>query len=62
MLIAAYPHRDIPTVSIEIYYDLLREYDADELTKGVREAIKKCNFFPSIADIRQEIIRHGFVG
>ncbi len=41
--------------TIEIYFEHLSQFDTGMLVKAAEMAIDTCKFFPTIADIREQI-------
>lgn len=47
--------KDLTKEQVEVWYSILGEYDVDSLKSAIKIIIKNNNYFPSIAEVREEI-------
>lgn len=47
--------KDLTKEQVEVWYSILGEYDIDSLKNAVKIIIKNNKYFPSIAEVREEI-------
>lgn len=47
--------KDLTKGQVEVWYSILGEYDIDSLKSAIKIIIKNNNYFPSIAEVREEI-------
>lgn len=55
-LTAAYREK-VEQATVEVYYEALGQYDAEDLGVAIREVIEDIPRFPSVADIRARAVR-----
>jgi hypothetical protein len=54
-LVAAYPHKDTPAATVAIYHEMLSGYEQRDILEAVNRLIPRCKYFPTIADIIEQI-------
>ena len=47
--------KELTKGQVEVWYSILGEYDIDSLKSAIKIIIKNNNYFPSIAEVREEI-------
>ena len=52
---AAYPRQDTTTTTAEVYFNALSKYSEKDVEKAVEAVIEQCKWFPTIAEIVEEI-------
>ena len=48
-------NKELTKEQVEVWYNILGEYDINSLKKAVKIIVKKNNYFPSIAEVLEEI-------
>lgn len=56
-LAACYPSANITEITLNIYYEKLKDIDSDVMKTVVSVIVEKSKFYPSIAEIREEYLR-----
>lgn len=57
ILVAAYPNQQINPQTVSVYTMALADLDAGEALQAVRRILAESRFFPTIAEIRQDVTR-----
>jgi hypothetical protein len=55
VMAAAYPGFQLTAQTIAIYSELLSDIDDETLARAAKRCMSKCKFYPTIAEIREEI-------
>jgi len=54
-LCAAYPRSENSKATVAIYHERLKKFDAEHLMAAVNIAIDRCKFFPTVAELIENI-------
>ena len=59
LAVVTFPQFPLERSQIEAYYELLRDLDCDraELLNAIKEVLKSSSWFPTVALIREEVLR-----
>ena len=53
VLRASYPNQTIPPETVDIYSSMLMPLDAETTMRAIKRVLRRCRFFPTLAEIHE---------